>query len=247
MGKIFETIGDYMTLLWQTFHLPRRWRIFMRDLSREIYNQGVGSLWIVMLVSLFIGAVITIQLGINATSPLVPKFILGLSAREIILLEFSSTIMCMILAGKCGSSIASEIGTMRVTEQIDALEIMGVNSANYIILPKIIGMMLFLPALELFSMFVGIMGGYMAAFFTPEVPLKEFVEGLQFQFIEYRVLYSLIKGEVYVFITSSISAYCGYTVTGGALEVGRASTNAVVYSTVGILVSDLILTQMLLI
>ena len=207
----------------------------------------MGSLWIVMLVSFFIGAVITIQLGINATSPLVPKFILGYSAREIILLEFSSTIMCMILAGKCGSSIASEIGTMRVTEQIDALEIMGVNSANYIILPKIAGMMLFLPVLELFSMFVGLMGGYLAAVITPEVPLKEFVAGLQFNFIEWRILYSLIKGEVYVFIIASVSAYCGYTVSGGALEVGRASTNAVVYSTVGILVSDLVLTQMLLV
>lgn len=204
-------------------------------------------MWIVMLVSFFIGAVITIQLGINASSPLVPKFILGYSAREIILLEFSSTIMCMILAGKCGSSIASEIGTMRVTEQIDALEIMGVNSANYIILPKVAGMMLFLPVLEVFSMFIGIMGGYLAAVFTPAVPLKEFVTGVQFLFDESRILYSMIKGEVYVFIIASVSAYCGYTVNGGALEVGRASTNGVVYSTVGILVSDLVLTQMLLV
>lgn len=204
-------------------------------------------MWIVMLVSFFIGAVITIQLGINASSPLVPKFILGYSAREIILLEFSSTIMCMILAGKCGSAIASEIGTMRVTEQIDALEIMGVNSANYIILPKVAGMMLFLPVLEVFSMFIGIMGGYLAAVFTPAVPLKEFVTGVQFLFDESRILYSMIKGEVYVFIIASVSAYCGYTVNGGALEVGRASTNGVVYSTVGILVSDLVLTQMLLV
>lgn len=247
MGRIFETIGDYVILMWQTFRLPRRWRIFWRDLSREVYAQGVGSMWIVMLVSFFIGAVITIQLGINASSPLVPKFILGYSAREIILLEFSSTIMCMILAGKCGSAIASEIGTMRVTEQIDALEIMGVNSANYIILPKVAGMMLFLPVLEIFSMFIGIMGGYLAAVFTPAVPLKEFVTGVQFLFDESRILYSMIKGEVYVFIIASVSAYCGYTVNGGALEVGRASTNGVVYSTVGILVSDLVLTQMLLV
>lgn len=247
MKRIFETIGEYVTVMWQTFRLPRRWRIFGRDLSREVYNRGVGSIWIVMLVSFFIGAVITMQLGINATSPLVPKFVLGLSAREIILLEFSSTIMCMILAGKCGSSIASEIGTMRVTEQIDALEIMGVNSANYIILPKIVGMMLFLPVLEFFSMFVGIMGGYLAALITPEVPLKEFVDGVQFQFVDSRILYSLIKGEVYVFIISSVSAFCGYRVKGGALEVGKASTNAVVFSTVGILVSDLVLTKMLLV
>lgn len=246
MRTFIETIGHYVALIGKVFRLPRRWGMFFRELIREIYFQGVGSLWIVMLVSFFIGAVITIQLGINVTTPLVPKFILGYSAREIILLEFSSTIMCMILAGKCGSSIASEIGTMRVTEQIDAMDIMGVNAANYIILPKVVGMMLFLPILVIVSMFIGIVGGYLGALITPEIPLTEFISGLQMNFHDSRISYSIIKSEVYVFFISTISAYCGYTVDGGALEVGQATTKAVVYSNVAILVSDLVLTQLLL-
>lgn len=246
MKRHIEPVGRYVSLLGKVFQVPRSWRMFLRELVREIYFQGVGSLRIVMLVSFFIGAVITIQLGINVTTPLAPKFILGYSAREIILLEFSSTIMCMILAGKCGSSIASEIGTMRVTEQIDAMDIMGVNAANYIILPKVIGMMLFLPILVIVSMLVGILGGYLGAIITPEIPLTEFVSGLQMNFHESRISYSIIKSEVYVFFITTISAYCGYTVDGGALEVGQSTTRAVVYSNVAILISDLVLTQLLL-
>ncbi len=246
MRSYIEPVGRYIVLLGRVFRIPRSWSMFFRELVREVHFQGVGSLWIVMLVSFFIGAVITIQLGINVTTPLVPKFIMGYSAREIIVLEFSSTIMCMILAGKCGSSIASEIGTMRVTEQIDAMNIMGVNAANYIILPKVIGMMLFVPILVVVSMFVGILGGYLGALITPEIPLTEFISGLQLNFRESRILYSITKGEVYVFFITTISAYFGYTVDGGALEVGESTTKAVVYSNVAILVSDLVLTQLLL-
>ncbi len=241
-----EEVGRYAMLMQQVFRRPVRWRMFFRELIREMYIQGVGSIWIVMLISFFIGAVITIQLSINIETPLVPKFTLGYTAREIVMLEFSSTIMCMLLAGKCGSSISSEIGTMRVTEQLDAMSIMGVNAANYVILPKVIGMMLFVPCLVIISMFVGILGGYLGAMITPDLPIGEFVKGLQLGFKPYKILYSIIKGEVYVFMIATLAAYCGYYVSGGALEVGRASTKAVVAGNVSILIWDLILTQLLL-
>lgn len=241
-----QGIGKYMSLMGEVFKKPQRHRMFLKELTREVYEQGVGSIWIVMLVSFFLGAVVTMQLGINMSSPLIPKFTIGYTAREIVLLEFSSTIMCMILAGKCGSSIASEIGTMKITEQIDAMDIMGVNAANYIILPKIVGMMLFVPFLVIISMFVGIGGGYLAALFTPSVPIAEFEAGLQLYFTPFNILYSIIKSIVYVFFIASIASYNGYYVQGGALEVGKASTHAVVMSNVAILISDLVLTQLLL-
>lgn len=246
MGPWIEEVGKYSMLMKQVFKKPVSWRMFFRELIRQIYIQGVGSIGIVMLISFFIGAVITIQLSINIETPLVPKLTLGYTAREIVMLEFSSTIMCMLLAGKCGSSIASEIGTMRVTEQLDAMTIMGVNPANYIILPKIIGLMLFVPFLVIISMFVGILGGYLGAMITPDLPIGEFIKGLQLGFKPYKILYSIIKSETYVFMISSLASYYGYYVTQGALEVGRASTKAVVSGNVSILVFDLILTQLLL-
>ena len=161
-SKILAAIGEYTQLMGRTFTWPMRWRMFYRSVVREIYGLGVGSLWIVFIISLFIGAVITIQLSINMTSPLIPRFTIGYSTREIMILEFSSTVMCLILSGKVGSSVASELGTMRVTEQIDAMEIMGVNSANFLILPKITGFILFIPVLSIFSMVMGIVGRYIA-------------------------------------------------------------------------------------
>lgn len=246
MKSRIEEVGKYTMLMQQVFKRPVRWRMFFRELIREIYIQGVGSIWIVMLISFFIGAVITIQLSINIATPLVPKLVLGYTAREIVMLEFSSTIMCILLAGKCGSSIASEIGTMRVTEQLDAMTIMGVNAANFVILPKVIGMMLFVPFLVIISMFVGILGGYLGAIITPSLPLGEFVKGLQLGFKSREIWYSVIKSEVYVFMISTLAAYYGYHVSGGALEVGHASTKAVVAGNISILIFDLILTQLLL-
>lgn len=230
----------------QTMTLPRRWRMFYRSLIREIYQLGVDSLGIVFIISFFIGAVITIQLSINIQSPLIPKFTIGYSAREIILLEFSSTLMCLILAGKIGSSIASELGTMRVTEQIDALEIMGVNSANYLILPKIVGLVGFVPVLSVFSMVTGIGGGYLATYLVESLPTKDFVYGLQLMFQPHFILHSIVKSMVYAFIISSVAAYHGYCVKGGALQVGKASTDAVVRSSVLILFFDMILTDLML-
>ena len=244
--KTLAEVGEYTQLMGRVFTLPMRWRMFFRSIVREVYNLGVGSLWIVFIISLFIGAVITIQLSINMTSPLIPRFTIGYSTREIMILEFSSTVMCLILSGKVGSSIASELGTMRVTEQIDAMEIMGVNSANFLILPKIVGFMLFIPVLSIFSMITGILGGYLACDLTHSTTQEDFVYGLQLFFIPSYIGYSIIKSVVYAFIISSVASYYGYCVKGGALQVGSSSTRAVVNSSVLILFWDLLLTNILL-
>jgi ABC-type transport system involved in resistance to organic solvents, permease component len=214
--------------------------MFFKQLIKEIYKLGVDSLWIVIIISIFIGTVIAIQISLNISSPLIPKFTIGYTTREIIL-------MCLILAGKVGSNIASEIGTMRVTEQIDAMEIMGVNSANFLILPKIAGLMMFIPVLVIFSMFTGILGG-MAASHVTETGMtpSSFEYGLQFYFNQFYIWYSIVKSIVYAFLISSIAAYFGYNVKGGALDVGKASTNAVVMSSIMILLADVILTHLML-
>lgn len=245
-NNMLAQVGEYSLLMRQTFTTPGRWRMFYRNLVREIYQLGVDSLGIVFIISFFIGAVITIQLSINIQSPLIPKFTIGYSAREIILLEFSSTVMCLILAGKVGSSIASELGTMRVTEQIDAMEIMGVNSANFLILPKIIGFMLFIPMLSIFSMVTGLGGGYLATFVITSLPTEDYIYGLQLMFNPTFIGHSIIKSVVYAFIISSVAAYHGYCVKGGALQVGTASTNAVVRSSVLVLFFDMVLTDLML-
>ena len=232
-------MGEYTLLMMKSITLPDRWSMFFKQLIKEIYKLGVDSLWIVIIISVFIGTVIAIQISLNISSPLIPKFTIGYTTREIILLEFSSSIMALILAGKVGSNIASEIGTMRVTEQIDAMEIMGVNSANFLILPKMLGLMIFIPVLVIFSMFTGILGGIAASH-------SSFEYGLQFYFNEFYIWYSIIKSVVYAFIISSIAAYFGYNVKGGALEVGKASTNAVVMSSIMILLADVILTHLML-
>ncbi len=247
MKKALESMGEYVLLLKKSITTPDRWSMFFKQLIKEIYKLGVDSLWIVIIISAFIGTVIAIQISLNISSPLIPKFTIGYTTREIILLEFSSSIMCLILAGKVGSNIASEIGTMRVTEQIDAMEIMGVNSANFLILPKIIGMMIFIPVLVIFSMFIGILGGIMASYSTStDMTPASFEYGLQFYFTQFYIWYSIIKSVVYAFIISSIAAYFGYNVKGGALEVGKASTNAVVMSSIMILLADVVLTHLML-
>ena len=246
MYKALHRLGEYTLLMTKAISIPDRWSMFFKQLVKEIYKLGVDSLWIVIIISLFIGTVIAIQISLNISSPLIPKFTIGYTTREIILLEFSSSIMCLILAGKVGSNIASEIGTMRVTEQIDAMEIMGVNSANFMILPKMVGLMVFIPVLVIFSMFTGIVGGYFASMITPSLPTSAFEYGLQYFFNSFYVWYSIIKSVVYAFIISSIASYFGYYVKGGALDVGKASTNAVVMSSIMILLADVIMTQLML-
>ena len=246
MNKALHSMGEYTLLMMKSITIPDRWSMFFKQLIKEIYKLGVDSLWIVVIISVFIGTVIAIQISLNISSPLIPKFTIGYTTREIILLEFSSSIMCLILAGKVGSNIASEIGTMRVTEQIDAMEIMGVNSANFRILPKMVGLMVFIPVLVIFSMFTGILGGIAASYGVDGMTPASFEYGLQFYFNEFYIWYSIIKSVVYAFIISSIAAYFGYNVKGGALEVGKASTNAVVMSSIMILLADVILTQLML-
>lgn len=243
--RFLETLGEYTLLVMRAIDRPIKWRMFFSQIIQEIQKLGVNSIPIVLIISFFIGAVITIQLSINLTNPLIPKFTIGFTAREIILLEFSSTLMCLILAGKVGSSIASELGTMRVTEQIDAMEIMGINSANFLLAPRITGFILFVPVLSIFSMFVGIMGGYIACLFISSVPPDDYIYGIQLFFKPFFIAHSIVKSIVYAFIISSLSCFYGYTVRGGALEVGTASTRAVVNSSVLILFFDLILTSFL--
>ncbi len=230
----------------QVFRIPDKWREFFKSLLKEISKLGVDSIPLVIIISLFIGAVICIQMVLNIVSPLIPSYSTGLATREILILEFSSTMMCLILAGKVGSNISSEIGTMRVTEQIDAMEIMGINSANFIVLPKIIGFVLFIPILGIFSMFFGLVGGGIIAQFTSMISMEDYVYGIQSFFNEWYIWYSLIKCVVFAYIITSVAAYYGYYVKGGALEVGKASTNAVVSSSILILLADVVLTKLLL-
>ncbi|MBO6075402.1 MAG: ABC transporter permease [Paludibacteraceae bacterium] len=243
---IIKHLGEYWLLMARVFHIPDRQRMFWRQFSRELEKQGLQSLPIVIVISLFIGAILTIQAKINTENPFLPTYIVGLLTRETLLLEFSSTILCLILAGKVGSNIASEIGTMRITEQIDAMEIMGVNSANYLILPKILAFMTMMPMLVILSTTIGIIGGWAVGEFTDIITVADYLVGVQYAFNPYFVWYGIIKSLFFAYIIASMSSYYGYMVRGGALEVGKASTNAVVNSNIIILLMDLVLSRLLL-
>ena len=233
-------------LMKQVLSIPQRWRIFFRQTLREIYKLGVSSIPIVLLISVFIGAVLCIQMKTNVESPWMPKFITGYATREVLLLEFSSSIMCLILAGKVGSNITSEIGTMRVTQQIDALDVMGVNSASYIILPKILAMVAAIPLLVTFSIASGFAGAYLVCWAGGFLSLDDLTYGLQHSYEGWHLWTAYIKAFVFAYIIASVSGYFGYTVQGGSIDVGRAGTNSVVVSSVLILFTDLLLTNMLM-
>ena len=240
------TFGRYCLFIRRVFSIPDRWRVFGRRTIQEISKLGIDSIPLVIIISLFIGAVIAIQMQLNISSPLIPSYSVGLATRDIVLLEFSNSILCLILAGKVGSNIASEIGTMSVTEQIDALEIMGVNSANYLVLPKIVGFVLFMPALVIICMATSLIGGFLVAVFTDIITVSRYVYGLQAMFQEWYVWYGLIKSVVFAYLIASVASFYGYYVKGGALDVGKASTNGVVASSILILLFDVILTKLLL-
>lgn len=244
--SLFYHIGKYFILLRRVFAKPEKHSVYYRETLKEIQKLGINSMGIVAIISVFMGAVITIQTAYNTENPLLPTYLIGLGARDSIILEFSSTIVALILAGKIGSNIASEIGTMRVTEQIDALEIMGVNSASYLILPKIIASVIFAPFLTLLSMIVGITGGWLAGIAAGVVTTENYIYGIQYAFIPFYITYSLIKIVVFAFLITTISSYHGYYAYGGSLEVGKSSTKAVVHSSIFILLFNLILTQLLL-
>lgn len=241
-----STFGRYCLFMKRVFALPDKWRVFGRRVLDEVVKLGVDSIPLVLIISVFIGAVIAIQMQLNIMSPLIPAYTVGLATRDIVLLEFSNSILCLILAGKVGSNIASEIGTMRVTEQIDALEIMGVNSANYLVLPKILAFVAFMPVLGILCIATSFVGGWLVAQFTDIITVSRYVYGLQALFQEWYVWYGLIKSLVFAFIIASVASFFGYYVKGGALEVGKASTNGVVSSSILILLFDVILTKLLL-
>lgn len=246
MNLIFH-IGQYFALIGKTFSKPEKFSIYWKQFVREIDKIGLSSLGIVALMSIFMGAVIALQTASNMDSPLLPGYTVGFTVRQSIILEFSPTIIALILAGKVGSNIASEIGTMRVTEQIDALDIMGVNSAGFLILPKILAGVCIMPFLITISMFLGIFGGWIVCMATDIVTIPDYLYGIRYDFKTFHVVYGLSKTLVFAFIITSISGYHGYYSKGSALEVGKSSTQAVVHSSILILILNYIITQLVLI
>jgi len=244
--NLLQHVGRYSLLMYQTFSVPQRWKLFFRQTWKEVEKLGADSLAITLIISLFMGAVMTMQTQMNIENPLLPKYTVGLVTRDTLLLEFCSSILCLILAGKVGSNISSEIGTMRISEQIDAMDIMGVNTANFIILPKITGFVLFIPFLVICSMFCGLVGGYLVSLTTDLLTPATYIYGIQYWFVPWYVYYSLIKSVIFAFIIASVSSYYGFYAYGGALDVGKASTNAVVNSSILILLFNVILTKLLL-
>ena len=245
MFKFFKSVGRYTLLMQKVFSRPEKRRIYYTRIMAEMEALGLNSIGLTAIISVFIGAVVTLQMAITLESPFIPQYMIGYATREVMILEFSSTVVALILAGKVGSNIASEIGTMRITEQIDALEIMGINSASYLILPKIVATVFFFPFLAIFSMLVGIAGGYCIASVTGIMNPMDYIEGLMYCFYTDEITYALIKMAFFAFIVTSISSYCGYYAKGNSLEVGKASTKAVVSSSISIMICNLILTQLL--
>lgn len=244
--QLLHHIGSYFLLMKKSLSRPEKPSILYRQTMKEIEKVGIDSFPIVVIISLFVGAVITIQTNFNIENPMLPDYLVGLTVRDSLLLEFSSTMVALILAGKVGSSIASELGMMRVTEQIDALEVMGINSASYLILPKMMAAAFFFPILCLLSMIVGIAGGYLSCILGDVIPPSEYIIGIQYAFQPYYIWYALTKVVFYAIIITSLSSYLGYNVSGGAIEVGKASTKSVVQSSVLILMANLILTRLIL-
>lgn len=243
---ILYHLGKYFNFLRLVFSKPEKWSMYMKQILHEMEKIGIGSIGIISILSAFMGAVVALQTDFNVDTPLAPIYTIGFTTRQSVILEFAPTIIGLILAGKVGSSIASEVGTMRVTEQIDALEIMGINSACYLILPKIIASMLINPVLIIFSMFLGVFGGWLAAVTGGGFSPADYIYGIQFDFRLFDVYYALIKTVFFAFVISSVSGYHGYYTEGGALEVGHSSTKAVVHSSILIIVFNLVLTQLFL-
>lgn len=243
--KILHHIGEYLLMLRLVFVKPTKRKVMQKLIFKDIQDLIIGSLGIVAFLSFFVGGVVSIQTALNIENPLIPKNLVGFATRQSVILEFAPTFMSIILAGKVGSFITSSIGTMRVTEQIDALEVMGINSVNYLVFPKIISMLL-LPIVINFSMFLGILGGYTATIYGGFSSSADFIEGIQLDFRPYHVVYAFIKTLVFAMVLATIPSYHGYYMKGGALEVGKAATVAFVWTSVVIIVLNYFITQMLL-
>lgn len=243
--RYLSQIGKYFLMLKEVFNKPTKWSVMRGLIFKEIDDLIIDSLGIVAFISFFVGGVVAIQTALNLTNPLIPKELIGFATRQSIILEFAPTFISIIMAGKMGSFITSSIGTMRVTEQIDALEVMGVNSLNYLVFPKIIASLLY-PFLIGIAMFLGILGGWMAGVYGGFTSSNEFINGLQTNFIPFHIAYAFIKTLVFALLLSTIPSFHGYYMKGGALEVGKASTVSFVWTSVAIILVNYILTQLLL-
>jgi phospholipid/cholesterol/gamma-HCH transport system permease protein len=243
---MFHTLGRYILLLRLSFRKPEKFSVYWAEVMREMTSQGIGSLGIICIISVFIGAVATIQVAFQLNSPLVPQSIAGSISRDSTILEFSPTISALVLAGRVGSSIASQIGTMRVTEQIDALEIMGVNAPGYLISPKIISGLSMIPLLTVISVVLGLGGGYLACIVTGDISATDYVAGLRDGFKPIIVIVCALKSVAFGFIITSVCSYFGFYTSGGALEVGQSATKGVVFSCIWILFADLIISSTVL-
>ena len=239
-----QNIGAYFIMITEMFRKPTKWSVMRNLIFKEVEDLVIGSLGIVAFISFFVGGVVTIQTALNISSPLIPKYLVGFATRQSVILEFAPTFISIIMAGKVGSYITSSIGTMRVTEQIDALEVMGINSLNYLVFPKVIAMMLY-PFIITISMFLGFVGGLLAMTLTG-VPSEAFITGIQSDFEPYHIFYSYIKTILFALILATVPAYHGYYMKGGALEVGKASTSSFVWTSIIIIVVNFIITQLLL-
>ncbi|HBT11436.1 MULTISPECIES: MlaE family ABC transporter permease [Leeuwenhoekiella] len=244
MGYLKE-IGLYFMMLKGVFIKPTKTSVLRNLVLKEIDDLIIGSLGIVCFISFFVGGVVAIQTALNMDNPILPKSLIGFASRQSIILEFAPTFISIIMAGKVGSFITSSIGTMRVTEQIDALEVMGINSLNYLVFPKIIAM-LFYPFVIAIAMFLGILGGYTAAVLGGFATGDQFIQGLQEDFVPFQLVYAFIKTFVFAILLATIPSYFGYYMKGGALEVGKASTTSFVWTSVFIILSNYLITQLLL-
>ena len=242
---IIQNIGSYFLMLSKVFTRFSRWSVMKDLIIREVDSLIIRSVGIVSFISFFVGGVVAIQTALNLTNPLLPKNLIGFATRQSIILEFAPTFISVIMAGKVGSYITSSLGTMKVTEQIDALKVMGINTYNYLIFPKVIAM-LFYPFIITISMFLGIFGGYIASIYGGFCTSSEFVEGIQLEFIPYHVSYAFVKTSFFAFILATVPSYHGYFLKGGALDVGKASTTSFVWTSVIIIITNYIITQLLL-
>ena len=241
----FQNIGAYFLMIAEMFRKPTKWTVMKDLILKEIEDLVIGSLGIVAFISFFVGGVVTIQTALNINSPLIPKYLVGFATRQSVILEFAPTFISVIMAGKVGSFITSSIGSMRVTEQIDALEVMGVNSINYLVFTKTIAMLLY-PFVISIAMFLGIIGGMAACVYGGFSTLEDYITGIQLDFIPFHMTYAFIKTFVFAFVLATIPSFHGYYMKGGALEVGKASTIAFVWTSVVIILLNYILTQLLL-
>jgi len=241
-----RSLGKYFLFLGSIITNRERFRTYVNLITNECVQIGLNSIILVGIVSAFIGAVTTIQTAYNLVSPLIPRFVISQVVRDMVILELAPSIMAIVFAGKVGSNIAGELGTMRITEQIDALEVMGINSASYLVLPKIVATLIMYPLLVILSAFLAIYGGYWAGVLSGVITSSDYIYGIQFGLIEFTITFALIKAFFFAFLISTISAYKGYFTQGGALEVGKASTSAVTNSVIAVLVADYLLAQLLL-